>query len=60
MTCARAHPFLVSCVSFSWTWAKEVYKKGGLSFCKVEFESGDKRNVFALACVYTGVSYMGL
>lgn len=37
MTCVRAHPFLVSRVSFSWTWAKEVYKKGGLSFCKVEF-----------------------
>lgn len=60
MTRVSAHPFLVSCVSFSWTWAKGVYRKVVCLSVKWSSESGDKRNVFALACVYTGVSYMGL
>lgn len=60
MTCVSAHPFLVSRVSFSWIWAKEVYRKVVCLSVKWSSESGDKRNEFALACVYTGVSYMGL
>lgn len=53
MTCVRAHPFLVSRVSFSWTWAKEVYKKRWFVFLQSRVRNLETREMYLLWPVCT-------